>query len=312
MSDTIEAVTEEGNSLSPTDTSVAAQAEHVVEPKGAANNQRGAQRPLEDRLQRAEGAIQRHKDNSRKLYDELNEVKQSYSTREAEYKQLRAEMDRIEAIRARIADGDEEALMELGGDLNLFVERKLDPEYARTKAEQRRAQQETDKKMKALEDLIRQKQEREQEETRSAEVRRFVATVQNAADTYPDLVLAEPGEIAQLGLTVAPMLAKELGRAPTFSEIAAAADRILGAYHTKVFDSMSKRERAKAEALAAKELEDKKRGVQKKPAPLPPAPKQANTITTKMAAQTATTKATLTAAERRELAVKKLRALNGE
>lgn len=272
--------------------------------------EKGKGRPLEDRLQRAEVVIQRHKDNQRKLYKELTELKQSYGSKESEYARMRQEAEAFAQLKARLADGDEDALRELGTSLELFVERRLDPEYARSK----KAATETEMKLKQLEDLIKQRDEQEKRATLDNEVRTYVSEVFKREDTYPDLVLVDPKDVAELGLVVAPMLQQEFGRVPTLHEIATASNKILEGYHRKVYESMSKRERARAEAEAAKAAEaaeEVKKAPPKaaKPAPLPPKP--ASTISTKMATQAATAKQNLSAAERRELAVKKLKALNG-
>lgn len=275
-----------------------------VDPQGDPNQQQQKpqqkpQRSLEERIQRAEGAIQRHKQTSQRLYHELEETKRRYAPMETEYQKLQRELAEFRSLKERLAEGDEDALRELGGDFDLLIDRRLDPNLSRYTREARRGLTETERKLQELQEWRAQQEQREQEIQYQRELETLVATVRDGGEErYPDLQIIEPQEVIAIGQHIAPLLARELGRTPTFHEIAQAAQEQVAAYHQRVVSSYQKR---MAKQTPAKQT----------PTPTPTTP-TVNGITNRVVTEAASTDKALSPEEKRQRALAIARMRLGE
>lgn len=246
--------------------------------------------PLSERLQKAEGAIQRHKDTSKKLFEELTSTKAEREAIAREREEARQQLAKYEAIKAALAEGDEDALRELGADLDRFVQRRLDPEGMRAGREAKKGLSQAEKELQELKAWKEQQEQQAQAATMEREVRALVETAKAARDELPELAALDDDTVAELGQALAPQLYKSLGRIPTFREIVAEVNKTVAPYHERIIKAYLDRE-AKKGPPPAPPL--------KKGAP-PPAP---TTLTNKTAAQSAGKPAPMTEEERRKKAI---------
>jgi len=239
--------------------------------------------PLEERIAKAEGALLRHKETSKRLYQELESYKAKYTPMEQEYAQLKSELERFRELKERLAEGDEDALRELGGDFDLLIDRRLDP-HAKYAKPIRRELSETERKLRELELWREQQIQREQQREYQREVETFLQ-VASSAEEYPDLQVLGREELVQMGQHVAPDLARYLGRAPTFAEIARVIQEQVAAYHEKVYQMYQKKKTPPSPS--------------RPPAPPPPPPGISNRVVT----EAATTDRVLSPEERKARAL---------
>lgn len=299
---------EEGNALSPTvtiDLDAPKQGDQPPQPKAekGGKSPRADRGDLATRLERAEGAIKRHKDNSRELYEQLQQTRSSYAEREQQLQQLQAELSALKELRDRLAEGDEEALRALGGDFEMFIQRKLDPNFGHN----RKVQTESDKRIIELEKKLQEREQREMEALYRQEVTNFLNITKE--DSYPELHVVDAEDLVALAQAVAPQMKAQTGKAPTLSQLAAEMNRMLEGYHRRVFESYSSREQRRREAEAAAQAAPK--GKVKNPeTDVPPTlQKKTKPPVTTLPASAATQRASvdrkLTPEERRALAIKR-------
>jgi len=246
--------------------------------------------PLSERLQRAEGAIQRHKDTSKKLFEELSSTKAEREALAKEREEAKQQLAKYEAIKAALAEGDEDALRELGSDLDRFVQRRLDPEGMRAGREAKKGLSQAEKELQELKAWKEQQEQAAQSATFEREVRALVETAKAARDELPELAALDDDTVVELGQALAPQLYKQLGRYPTFREIVAKVNEAVAPYHERIIKAYLDRETKKAPPPAPP---------LKKGSP-PPAP---STITNRSASQAAGKPSTMTDEERRKKAI---------
>lgn len=247
--------------------------------------------PLSERLQKAEGAIQRHKETSKRLHEELTTTKAKLEAEAREREAERQQLAKYEAIKAALAEGDEDALRELGADLDRFVQRRLDPEGMRAGREAKKGLSQAEKELQELKAWKEQQEQAAQAATMEREVRALVDTAKAARDELPELAALDDDTVAELGQALAPQLYKQLGRIPTFREIVAKVNETVAPYHERIIKAYLDREAKKAPPPPAPPL---KKGA------TPPAP---TTLTNKAAAQAAGKPAPMTEEERRKKAL---------
>lgn len=274
-------------------------------PKNPGAQQPKEPRPKEDlstRLAKAEGSLQRHKENSRQTYEELQRTKAEIAAARKEKEELAQRVAYIDELKARIAEGDEDALAELGGSFDTFVQRKLDPDAVRQAREAHKGLSATEKKLAEIERKLAEKEEQERTHAMQRDLQVFLDTVKSNADDFPELQLVEPDEAIELGRAIAPHLAEHFGRAPTFREIARGANALLEDYHQKVYAAMKEREARKAAAATTVQPQVvqpvKRRMVEN------------TTVPARASTMAASSAKPMSAEERREAAVKKLKELH--
>lgn len=262
---------------------------------------------LRTRLEKAEGAVQRHKENGRQTYEELQRTKAEIAAARKEKEELAQRVAYIDELKARIAEGDEEALAELGGSFDTFVQRKLDPDSVRQAREAHKGLSATEKKLAEIERKLAEKEEQERNHAVQRDLQVFLETVKSNADDFPELQLVEPDEAIELGRAIAPHLAEHFGRAPTFREIARGANALLEDYHQKVYTAMKEREARKAAqaAAAASSLQQ-----QQVTQPVKRRVVENTTVPARASTMAASSAKPMTPDERREAAVKKLKELH--
>lgn len=252
----------------------------------AAPPPKAAPLPLSERLQKAEGAVQRQKDTSRKLYEELTATKAEREAIVREREEARQQLAKYEAIKAALAEGDEDALRELGADLDRFVQRRLDPDGVRAGREAKKGLSQAEKELADLKAWKEQQEQAAQAATLEREVQALVETAKAAREELPELAALDDATVVELGQALAPQLYKSLGRVPTFREIVAEVDKAVRPYHERIIKAYLDREAKKGA-----------------PPPAPPLAKKAPPVTNKTAAQSTGKPAPMTEEERRKAAL---------
>jgi hypothetical protein len=289
----------EGTAANDNTATTTSAAEPKVEPKSE------PKASLEERVAKAEAAAQRKTTRARADRQALRELQQQHQAAAAERDTHKSEAEKYKAALARLQDGDESALEELGmGDLyDRLTQARLQPEEVKKLSESKKQLSATEERLKRLEEerdqerQARQRQAVERENTTLIELARDP----EALERVPELAALDDDEILAMARQALPELVKG-GKSVTFAQVLEHLNEQVAPYNARVIKAYEARKAREA----SKASEASKAGEASKAAP-PASAAEPSTITAEAATTTAAPRKATTDEERRQAAIAKAR-----